>query len=134
MKTKLLSFIVIIYLNGSYSQNLIIKTTDWSTDCLTTFNKLDFPNIIIFTSENVLWTTRRIRSYHNSWNENLSSLYPNPAIYQFTTNINMQNNHSSGVSIYDIKVNIMSELKNQKNTFSVNTNNIINGMYFVKRI
>lgn len=134
MKTKLLSFIVIIYLNGSYSQNTIVKTTDWSTGCLTTVNTLDFPNIIMFTSAHKLWITSRIRSYHNSWNEHLSSVYPNSYINQFTTNANMQNNHNIGVSIYDIKVNIIREFKNQKNAFSVNTNNTINGMYFVKRI
>lgn len=38
MKTKLLSFIVIIYLNGSYSQNPIVKTSEWNSGCMTSVN------------------------------------------------------------------------------------------------
>ena len=45
MKTKLLSFIVIIYLNGSYSQNPIIKTFDWNTGCMTSVNIQNNHNI-----------------------------------------------------------------------------------------
>lgn len=95
-------------------------TTDWTT-CWSNFDSDNTPYTSVNEVENV----------------NSISVYPNPFTNNFTLNITATQSENLNITLVDISGRLVKEINNEvvaagAHTFTINTNNVQSGVYFVK--